>query len=37
MQKLLEKNIRREKKTGRPNLKNLNNAFSLKKINFPFF
>ena len=37
-QKLLEKNIKREKTTGRPHLKNLNNIFCLKKkLNYLFF
>ena len=33
-QKLLEKNIKREKTTGRPHLKNLNNIFCLIKKSF---
>ncbi len=38
MQKLLEKNINREKMTGRPHLKSLKNIFCLKKkLNCPFF
>ncbi len=37
-QKLLEKNIKREKKTGRPHFKNLKNVFCLNnKINCFFF
>jgi hypothetical protein len=37
-QKLLEKNIKREKKTGRPHLKNFKKCFLLKKkIKLSFF
>ena len=35
---MLEKNIKREKKTGRPHLKNLKNSFFFKKkIKLSFF